>query len=407
MYVFEASLPLLGIFFKRLKVFYQDRKRTKPEFEAFIKSNQKPVIWIHVASLGEYEQVVPVVQQLKLHFSNHAFLFSFFSDSGYRVKKANSIGDFETYLPLDTTKNVKTFIEKLKPAMAVFVKYDIWPNFLYYLKINSIKTFLVASRFRSGQIYFQFYGGFFKKALQTFNCIFVQDNSSGQLLRTVGISNCILSGDTRFDRVCLQLEQNNKLDFIEDFLQGSTCMVCGSTWPEGEKYLFTSINDQNIRLKYVIAPHQISNKHTAEIESQIKKPCIKYSEIKSQKLSDYEVLILDTVGLLTKVYAYADLAYVGGGFGTTGLHNILEPAAFGVPILIGPNHHKFPEAKALEKQGGLLVINSAIEIQQNIKSLITNAALKNKMSKASKAFIQTQKGATDITVKGILENLST
>lgn len=407
MYVFEASLPLLGIFIKRLKVFYQDRKRTKTEFDSFLKSNQKPVIWIHIASLGEYEQVVPVVEQLKVHFNNHAFLFSFFSDSGYRVKKNKSIGDFETYLPLDTTKNAKAFVEKVQPKLAVFVKYDIWPNFLYWLKINSIKSFLVASRFRSGQIYFQFYGSFFKKALQTFYSIFVQDKSSGQLLSTVGINNWIISGDTRFDRVSLQLEQNNKLDFMEDFLQDSTCMVCGSTWAEGEKNLFPAINNQNINLKYVIAPHQISDKHIAEIESQIKKPCVKYSDIKDQKLSDYQVLILDTIGLLTKVYAYADLAYVGGGFGTAGLHNILEPAAFGVPILIGPNHYKFPEAKTLENQGGLLVVNSAEEMQSHIKSVVENADIKEKMSQASKTFILMQKGATDITVKGIIENLST
>jgi 3-deoxy-D-manno-octulosonic-acid transferase len=206
--------------------------------------------------------------------------------------------------------------------------------------------------------------------------------------------------------VSLQLEQDNKLDFIEDFLQGSACIVCGSTWPEGEKHLFSAINNKAIKLKYVIAPHQINDTHINEIAGRIEKPCIKYSDIDNQTPGDYDVLILNTIGLLTKVYAYADLAYVGGGFGHSGLHNILEPAAFGVPVLIGPNHQKFPEAEDLQNHGGLLVVRSADEMQKTIISLVENNTLRNKMSLASKTFIQSQKGATAITVKGIVENKS-
>lgn len=404
--VFSWGLPILGLFFKRLKIFYKDRQNTQAEFDEFIKNNTKPIIWIHVASLGEYEQVVPVIQKLKAHFTAHKFLISFFSDSGYRVKKNKSIGDFETYLPIDTSKKARAFVENLRPEFVLFVKYDIWPNFINCLKLNNINVFLVAARFRSHHIYFKFYGGFFRQVLKSFNYIFVQDEASGDLLNTIGYKSWKRSGDTRYDRVNLQLKEDNRLDFMEAFLQKKTCMVCGSTWPEGEKWLLPAINDFSIQQKYVIAPHQINRSHIEDLKQQVKKPCMTYSEFLDQNLSDYEVLILDTVGLLTKVYAYAHIAYVGGAVGQTGLHNILEPAAFGMPILIGPHHQKFPEAKALQKHGGLFVVTNAAEAHQNIKHLTADHALKHKMAKASKTFISSQKGATDITLKGILENLS-
>jgi 3-deoxy-D-manno-octulosonic-acid transferase len=404
--LFEWSLPLFGLFFSRLKIFHQERKKTKAEFDDYIIANKKPIVWVHVASLGEYEQVVPVIKGLKMHFKNYSFLISFFSDSGYRVKKNNSIGDFETYLPLDTSKNAKAFVDKVNPVFAVFVKYDIWPNYLNCLNSKKIDAFLIASRFRSNQIYFKFYGHFFRKALKSFQYIFVQDKSSGNLLSRIEIRNWKLSGDTRYDRVSLQLEQDNRLNFMENFLMGAPCMVCGSTWPEGEEQLMPCINDKNINQKYVIAPHQINQKHINDITKSLKKSHIKYSDIKNQDLSLYDILILDTVGLLVKVYAYADLAYVGGGFGNSGLHNILEPAAFGVPIIIGPNHKKFPEAEALQKHGGLFVVTHAEEMHTKIKLLRENEVLKNKMSQASKTFISSQKGATIISIKGILENLS-
>jgi 3-deoxy-D-manno-octulosonic-acid transferase len=192
---------------------------------------------------------------------------------------------------------------------------------------------------------------------------------------------------------------------MESFVHNQTCMVCGSTWPEGENLLLDSINDISLQQKYVIAPHQIHAKHVEDITKNLKKPYIKYSEISNQDLSKYQVLILDTVGLLAKVYAYANLAYVGGGFGQAGLHNILEPAAFGVPIIIGPHHDKCPEAEALQNQGGLLTVRTSAEMKQCIKSLIENQSLNKKMSQASKSFISSQKGATHITVNGILENL--
>lgn len=398
---FYVLLPILGVFFKRLKIFYQDRKHTSAELDSFLQQNQKPVIWIHVASLGEYEQVVPVLQKLKSMYSNYTYLISFFSDSGYRHKKNKSVADFETYIPLDTPKQAKYFVNRLNPKLAIFVKYDIWPNFLLELQHKNIKTFLIAARFRPEQIYFKYYGGFFRKAVTSFAHIFTQDQASGHLLNSIGFTNWTLSGDTRYDRVALQLEQDNALAFMDNFVQNEQCIVCGSTWPEDEKVLIPLINKQSVNLKFVIAPHQIDAEAIDEFILQIDKPAIRYSKISGNDLSGYELLVIDNIGLLTKIYAYATIAYVGGAMGQTGLHNILEPATFGIPVIIGPNHKNFPEAAALKEFGGLKVVSNTEELILSVENLLHDENLMNTMSEASQKFIKNQKGATDISVNKI------
>ncbi len=398
---FYVLLPILGVFFKRLKIFYQDRKHTSAELDSFLQQNQKPVIWIHVASLGEYEQVVPVLQKLKSMYSNYTYLISFFSDSGYRHKKNKSVADFETYIPLDTPKQAKYFVNRLNPKLAIFVKYDIWPNFLLELQHKNIKTFLIAARFRPEQIYFKYYGGFFRKAVTSFAHIFTQDQASGHLLNSIGFTNWTLSGDTRYDRVALQLEQDNALAFMDNFVQNEQCMVCGSTWPEDERVLIPLINKQSVNLKFVIAPHQIDAEAIDEFILQIDKPAIRYSKISGNDLSGYELLVIDNIGLLTKIYAYATIAYVGGAMGQTGLHNILEPATFGIPVIIGPNHKNFPEAAALKEFGGLKVVSNTEELILSVENLLHDENLMNTMSEASQKFIKNQKGATDVSVNKI------
>lgn len=398
---FYVLLPILGVFFKRLKIFYQDRKHTSAELDSFLQQNQKPVIWIHVASLGEYEQVVPVLQKLKSMYSNYTYLISFFSDSGYRHKKNKSVADFETYIPLDTPKQAKYFVNRLNPKLAIFVKYDIWPNFLLELQHKNIKTFLIAARFRPEQIYFKYYGGFFRKAVTSFAHIFIQDQTSGHLLNSIGFTNWTLSGDTRYDRVALQLEQDNALAFMDNFVQNEQCMVCGSTWPEDERVLIPLINKQSVNLKYIVAPHQIDAEAIDEFILQIDKPAIRYSKISGNDLSGYELLVIDNIGLLTKIYAYATIAYIGGAMGQTGLHNILEPATFGIPVIIGPNHKNFPEAAALKEFGGLKVVSNTEELILSVENLLHDENLMNTMSEASQKFIKNQKGATDVSVNKI------
>jgi 3-deoxy-D-manno-octulosonic-acid transferase len=404
---FHTLLPVLGIFFKRLKLFYTERQRTSEAFKIFIEENKKPIIWIHVASLGEYEQVVPVIEQLKSQYSNHAFLLSFFSDSGYRVKKGKSVADFETYLPLDTPKFAGGFVKQVNPNFVLFVKYDIWPNYLKAIENHGVNAYLIAARFRPNQIYFKAFGGLFKNALKSFKHVFVQDKDSGHLLDGINYETWTQSGDTRYDRVILQLSQNNTLDFIEDFVDDRFCVVCGSTWPEDDAVITTLINESELSIKYVIAPHQIKDNYIEETLKNIDKPCVRFSEKSNKNLAEFDVLILDTVGLLNKVYAYANVAYVGGAMGNKGLHNILEPAVFGIPIIIGPNHEKFPEAKALQNKGGLKVVNQHSELKVELTTLFKEIDVYNKMSSASKQFIESQTGATEITVSEIIKNEQT
>jgi 3-deoxy-D-manno-octulosonic-acid transferase len=403
---FHVMLPVLGFFFKRLRIFYKDRKSTASEFQNFLNQNEKPVIWTHVASLGEYEQVVPVLQILKDKFEDYTYIISFFSDSGYRNKKNKSIADFETYLPLDTPKKARDFINQLNPTLAIFVKYDIWPNFLQQLKHRKAPVFLVAARFRPNQIYFKSYGSFFKKAILNFTHIFVQDQASGHLLNNICYTDWTLSGDTRYDRVSFQLQQDNSLAFMVEFINNQKCMVCGSTWPEDEKVLIPLINKDSVNLKYVIAPHQIDANAIDKLISKIQKSTVKLSELSGKDLSNCEVLVIDNIGLLAKIYSYANIAYVGGGMGDTGLHNILEPATFGVPVCIGPHHQKFPEAKALLEYGGLKVVHDKMELIKFITNLLKDVDLLLKMSQASADFIKNQKGATEITINKITDSFN-
>lgn len=404
--LFQLFLPILGLFFKRLNTFHIERKKCQADFEKFIETNSKPIIWVHVASLGEYEQAVPVLEKLKPYFKGHAILVSFFSDSGYNAKKNSSLADFVTYIPLDTPQNAKRFIEKVKPSFAIFVKYDIWPNFIRQLTRNQIKIYLISARLRKNQIYFKWYGGLFRKALTSFNQVFVQNIASGHYLNDIAFTNWTLTGDTRYDRVSQQLQQDNNLAFMEQFVGDKRCFVGGSTWDIGHKMISEIINSNNFDLKYVIVPHQIHEDDLVKLEKYIQKPSIRYSTIKDEDLSAYDVLIIDQIGMLTKIYSYADVAYVGGALGTTGLHNILEPAVFGVPVIIGTNYDKFPEARELRGRKGLKVVANHEQLSAFLTEILNDKRLYDTMCKASEKFVKMKKGATEKITDYILEDLN-
>jgi len=399
-------LPFLGLFFSRLKTFHNERKASKKDFQKFIDTNKKPVIWVHVASLGEYEQVVPVLEKIKPYFKNHAVLISFFSDSGFRAKKNSPLADFVTYLPLDTSSNARRFIEQVKPSFAIFVKYDIWPNYMYQLSRKGIKVYLISARLRKNQIYFKWYGGLFKKALMSFNHIFVQNIASGHYLNDIAYSDWTLTGDTRYDRVSQQLQQDNQLDYMDKFVGDKKCFVGGSTWDEGHKMIAEIINSNKFDFKYVIVPHQIHEQDISKLQSYLKKPSVRYTQIENKDLSTFDVLIIDSIGMLTKIYSYASIAYVGGALGTTGLHNILEPAVFGVPVIIGTNYDKFPEARELRGRKGLKVVANSEQLDVFLTELQNDNTLYETMCKASEKFVKMKKGATEKITKYILEDLN-
>jgi len=368
------------------------RKETFSLLKSGLKNDDK-TIWFHCASLGEYEQGLPIFEEIKKDHPNHKIILSFFSPSGFQVRKNSPIADLVVYLPLDTKKNAELFIELVHPELVIFVKYEIWPNYMKVLNHYKIRTLLISALFRDDQIHFKWYGKLMRKALGSFEHIFVQNQSSKDKIESIGMDHVTVSGDTRFDRVAQQLKIDNSLPSIDSFKQNKVCIVCGSTWPEDDHLLVEYINSTSQEAKFIIAPHNIKPKHIAELQVRIQKQSVIYSEIDDQDVSLYQVLIIDSIGLLSQIYSYADIAYVGGAIGTTGLHNTLEPAVFGIPIIIGNNHSKFPEAKQLIARGGIFSIKNSIELNTNLDKLLDNEAFRVKSGNNCRAFIEENKGA--------------
>ena len=349
---------------------------------------------MHVASLGEFEQGLPILERLKQDYPQHQIILTFFSPSGFEVKKNSSIADIITYLPMDTMLNTKRFLDLVHPEIAVFVKYEIWPNYLLQLRKRGIPTFLVSAIFSKRQVFFKPFGAFMRKSLEAFSHFFVQDETSEQLLQSIGRNNVSVCGDTRLDRVSEILKRDNHLDFMEAFKNGTLCFVAGSTWPEDEEILIDYINNTTAEIKFVIAPHEIKEAHIVKIITALQKRVIRYSKLGNENLFEFDVLVVDMIGLLTKIYSYADIAYVGGGF-ATGLHNTMEPAVFGVPILIGSQYKGFKEAEALVKNGGIRSVSNKEEFTAFMGKLTSDPNLIKAMGIINSNYITANKGAAD------------
>jgi 3-deoxy-D-manno-octulosonic-acid transferase len=388
-----------------MKLFVDGRKSVFETLAKTIKATDK-TIWFHAASLGEYEQGLPVIETIKQQFPTHKIVVTFFSPSGYEVRKKNTVADATVYLPLDTISNAKQFVELVHPEMVFFIKYEYWPNYLNELKKQQIKTYLISGILRENQAFFKWYGGFYRNALKTFDYFFVQNESSKNLLQSIGFNNVKVSGDTRFDRVVSILERDNSLDFIEQFKNNKTTIVIGSSWPKDESLLVNYINQSSDDVKFIIAPHNIKQEQILNLKNQIQKKTILFSENVETRLiaslQEYNVFIIDTIGILTKIYSYADIAYVGGGLGTSGLHNILEPATFGVPVVIGPNYSHFAEATALVNMGGCVSIQNQTQLNEAFDLLLHNEDERLEKGHICSTFVQMNKGATQTIMNYIL-----
>ena len=393
-------LRIIALFSPKIKLFIEGRKNVFLILENKIKPEDK-TIWFHSASLGEYEQGLPVIEKIKGKYPSHKIIVTFFSPSGYEVRKNNTVADVTLYLPLDTKHNAKKFLKLVHPEFAFFIKYEFWLNYLKELETNKTPTYLISGIFRDSQMFFKWYGGFYRKALKAFTFFFVQNESSKQKIQSIGFENVIVSGDTRFDRVAAILERDNKLDYIENFKNSQPVIVFGSSWPKDEVLIAEYINQAPENVKFIIAPHNIKADQIAELKSLITKSTVLFSEKENKDLSKYNVFIIDTVGLLTKIYSYAAIAYVGGGFGNPGIHNILEPAAFGIPIVIGPNYSNFAEAVSLVNLQGCTVISNSSELKKTFDQLLSDNEIFIKKSIISKSFIQDNKGATETIIKTI------
>lgn len=401
-YITQILLKIIALFNKKIKLFVTGRKKTFNHITTAISKSDE-VIWFHCASLGEFEQGRPIIEKIKTNYPKYKIALTFFSPSGYEIRKNYAFADVVTYLPLDTKNNAKTFLDLVHPKMAIFVKYEFWPNILNELKNRNIETILVSGIFRENQAFFKSYGVWMRKSLKAFSHFFVQNKKSKKLLQQIKFNNVTKSGDTRFDRVYEITKQDNSLQFIEDFIQNKYTVVAGSTWLKDEEYLVNYINFYaSENEKFIIAPHNINEKGIEQLQNSISKKTTKYSdEIKDNSA---QVFIVDTIGILTKIYSYADSAYIGGGFGT-GLHNTLEPASFGIPLIIGPDYQKFQEAVDLVNVGACTVIDNQNKFNEHLKELHKNVNFRTKQGQSSKEYILDNIGATEIIFNYISKKL--
>lgn len=389
-----TSFVLKGIalFNHKIKLGVKGRANTFNILKNEIKKGDQ-ALWFHCASLGEYEQGLPIFNLLRKDYPKHKIVLTFFSPSGFEIRKNAPFADVVVYLPLDTKSNAKRFINLVNPELTVFVKYEIWPNYLNEIKKNGLRALLISAVFRKDQSFFKWYGTQTKQALFAFEHIFTQNENSKNLLESIGYKNASVSGDTRFDRVLNQLQIDNTLDFIATFKQDKLCFVIGSSWPEDEAILVPYINQCKHDVKFIIAPHNIKAKQIEGLKNSIKKDTVLFSNKENSNLKNANVFIVDTIGILSKIYSYADIAYVGGAMGKTGLHNILEPAVFGVPIIIGPNHKKFPEAQAMIDNGNVFSVNDFSSLKNKIDLLIDNKTVREETGQKSFNFVKEKEGA--------------
>ena len=395
-------LKITALFSPKMKLFVAGRKGVFATLEQKIKPSDK-TIWFHAASLGEYEQGLPVIEKIMEKYPSHKIVLTFFSPSGYEVRKNNTVADVTVYLPLDTKKNAQNFLELVHPELVFFIKYEFWLNYLSELNKLSTPTYLISGIFRENQLFFKWYGTFYRKALNNFTYFFVQNESSKNLLVKLGKANVAISGDTRFDRVVSILEKDNSLDFISEFKNNTVTIVIGSSWPKDESILVDFINYNTEKIKFIIAPHNINAIQIKELQHSISKKVVLFTEKENKNLDEFDVFIIDTIGILTKIYSYADFAYVGGGFGSPGVHNLLEPATFGVPIIIGPNYSHFAEATALVHLGGCISISNPEELKAAFTNLAQNKVIRIEKGHICKTFVKINKGATTIILNHLMK----
>ena len=397
--VAKAMTPVVAKSTKT-KAFVAGRKALWTQLKG-IPQNKK-VVWMHCASLGEYEQGLPVLTALKNNHPEYFYLVTFFSPSGYEVRKNHGITDLVTYLPWDTKADVKRFVALVNPVMALLVKYEFWPNLIRELQRKEVPLYLISGLFRQNQRFFKPWGNSQRKLLREFAHLFVQNEASLKLLQSIGVQQVSVSGDTRFDRVGAAKEP---LAFMDTFVGTRKCIVAGSTWPEDEALLLEAIRQTPKDWCWLIAPHEMHEAKLNHLMAQLPKGSLRYTQNEEATFDGCPVLVLDTVGMLGRSYPYASLAYVGGGMGTSGLHNILEPAAEGVPIVIGKNYDTFPEAKDLIDLGGVISVATAEACSKQLSILQENDALREEKGSTNKNYVRTNQGATAKTLSLLNQHL--
>lgn len=385
---------LAHFFQPKAKLWIEGRKSTEKRLENYTKPSQNSTVWMHCASLGEFEQGRPIIEKMKDEQPETHIILTFFSPSGYEIRKNYPLADAVFYLPLDTAQNATNFLDKIQPDIAIFVKYEFWFHILHALKKQAIPTILVAAIFRKNQIFFQSYGAFFREILSCFTAFFVQNAESQQLLQHINLQNVYVAGDTRVDRVAALATNPPKNELINSFIDTRPVIVCGSTWQRDEAILLPFIHSaEGRKYKWLIVPHDVTESHIVQLTSNLKIPCVRYTKTNINDIKNAEIVVIDTIGILNSLYQYGKIAYIGGGFGA-GIHNTLEPMAFGLPVIFGKKYQKFSEAVICIERKGAFSIHQSIDFQ-NIIHYLENEDTYNAASQVAKNYIIENMGATD------------
>ncbi len=405
---------VLSPFNEKAKRWLSGRKNVFSRLSAFAAAGKSPIIWLHCASLGEFEQARPLLEQIRQTYPGHRLLLSFFSPSGYEIQKDYQGVDFVTYLPADGPANAKRFLAMVQPVLVIWIKYEYWHFFLQQIKLERVPLLLVAGIFRNSQPFFKSWGSFHRNMLGCFTWLFVQNQESKKLLGSIGLyNNVTVSGDTRFDRVIEIAARQHEMPIIDRFTGAAPVIVAGSTWEEDEEELDHFANTHP-EIKFIIAPHEIDEEHLKDIE-KLFHHTIRYSRLQAAGLSGVpdapaggrpspNVLIIDNIGLLSRLYKYATVAYIGGGFGNDGVHNVLEAAVYGKPVVFGPVYEKFAEAVELVDSGGAFDIDNALELESKLQELINNESVLQKAGRAAGDYVYANKGASGKIMTYIQEN---
>ena len=397
--IYTKCIGFAASWYTKAKLWRDGRKDLFERMAQAVRAEER-IVWIHVASLGEFEQGRPIIEKIRERHPEYKILLTFFSPSGYEIRKNYAGADYIFYLPADTPSNARRFLDIVHPEIAIFVKYEFWINLLTELRKRQIRTYIVSAIFRRNSVFFRFYGSLWRNALRSFETIFVQNDESAELLAEIGFRNVTVAGDSRFDRVAQIAAQAPKVDIIDRFRGSSRLFVAGSTWAPDEEILLRLIND-NPSVKFIIAPHEMDEERIERIIAESAGGAVRYTCCTPlTSFGSKQVLVLDTVGLLSSVYGYASWAYIGGGFGV-GIHNTLEAATFGLPIAFGPNYQKFKEARDLVSLGAASSVIDYKQLSRWFAPLRDNEVFLRKVSRLSKDYTAKNQGATDIFLKTI------
>ncbi|MDX5418391.1 MAG: 3-deoxy-D-manno-octulosonic acid transferase [Hymenobacteraceae bacterium] len=390
---YQAAIALAAPFNLKAKLMQEGRTGQFERLQQALQGNRAPVAWFHCASLGEFEQGRPVMEAFRQEFPAYKVLLTFFSPSGYEIRKNYTGADYIFYLPLDSAGNARKFLDLVQPALAVFVKYEFWHYYLLELERKSIPVLSISAIFRQDQIFFKPFGSFYRNILRRFTHIYTQNTTSLELLQSIQIRQASVAGDTRFDRVLQTAASVKRIPLVEAFAQGQQVFMVGSSWQADIDVLLSLIQKHRQSIKFIIAPHEVHEASIAAVMQELGGDAIRFSEATEANAAKYNVLVIDNIGMLSSLYSYGTYAYIGGAFGK-GLHNTLEAAVFGLPLFFGPKYDKFQEAKDLEALGCAFPISSSGELLEAFERVHKTPGLRESITNKEKQYVQKQAGAT-------------